>query len=151
MSKITDKIEKIALPVVEEAGCELWDVEYVHEAGTWFLRIYLDKEDGISINDCETVSRALDPILDEEDPIPDSYVFEVSSAGCDRIIRKPEHYAKCIGKTVDVKLYKPLNGRKTIVGALEEYSNGDIKIIEAEEVIELKKNEIAQTRLHVEI
>ena len=77
MSKLTEKIAAIAAPVVEEEGCSLWDVEYVREAGTWYLRIFIDKEDGVSIDDCERISRRLDPILDEEDPIAESYVFEV--------------------------------------------------------------------------
>ena len=83
MSKITDKVTELARDVVNEAGCSLWDVEYVREAGTWYLRVYIDKEGGVSINECETISRALDPILDEADPIPDSYVFEVGSAGAE--------------------------------------------------------------------
>ena len=83
MSRITDKVSLLARPVVEEAGCTLWDVEYVREAGTWYLRVYIDKDGGVSIDDCERISRELDPILDEADPIPDSYVFEVGSAGAE--------------------------------------------------------------------
>ena len=81
MAKITELTAKLALPVVEEAGCELWDVEYVREAGSWFLRIYIDKEGGVDILDCEKVSRALSDLLDEADPIEGSYTLEVSSAG----------------------------------------------------------------------
>ena len=77
MSKITDKVSAIAKPIVEEEGCSLWDVEYVREAGSWYLRIYIDKVGGVDIDDCERISRRLDPVLDEADPIPDSYVFEV--------------------------------------------------------------------------
>ena len=84
MAKITELTAKLALPVVEEAGCELWDVEYVREAGSWFLRIYIDKEGGVDILDCEKVSRALSDLLDEADPIEGSYTLEVSSAGADR-------------------------------------------------------------------
>ena len=92
MSKITDKVSALAVPVVEQAGCTLWDVEYVREAGTWYLRIYIDKEGGVSIDDCEHISRALDPILDEADPIPDSYVFEVGSAGIERELKRPRDF-----------------------------------------------------------
>lgn len=81
MSKVTETVTALAAPVAAELGLELWDVEYVREAGQWFLRVYIDKDGGVSINDCEALSRALDPVLDEADPIPDSYVFEVSSAG----------------------------------------------------------------------
>ena len=82
--KITDKVASFARPVVEQLGCKLWDVEFVREAGQWYLRLYIDKDGGVNITDCEAVSRALDPVLDAEDPIPESYTFEVSSAGLER-------------------------------------------------------------------
>ena len=85
MSKITDIVRALAQPVAEAQNCEIWDVEYVKEAGSRYLRVYIDKADGVSIQDCEQFSRALDPILDEADPIPDSYIFEVSSAGAERV------------------------------------------------------------------
>lgn len=94
MSKITEKVEALAKPVVEEAGCELWDVEYVREAGSWYLRVFIDKEGGVSIEDCERISRKLDPILDENDPIPDSYVFEVGSAGAERELKRPSDFER---------------------------------------------------------
>ena len=87
MAKVTDAVAALALPVVEGAGCALWDVEYVKEAGTWFLRVYIDKEGGVSIDDCEAVSRPLSDLLDEADPIEGSYTFEVSSAGADRALK----------------------------------------------------------------
>ena len=93
MSKITDLTAQLARPVVEENGCTLWDVEYVKEAGSWYLRVYIDKETGVSIDDCEAVSRTLSDLLDEADPIQDAYTFEVSSAGADRALKKPEHFA----------------------------------------------------------
>ncbi len=89
MKKITDIISALAEPVVQKHGCELWDVEYVKETGGWFLRVYIDREDGVSIEHCEAVSRELDPILDACDPIPDSYTFEVSSAGAERTLKRP--------------------------------------------------------------
>ena len=128
MSKITDIVWKLAEPVAEQAGVEIWDVEYVKEAGQWFLRVFLDKEGGISINDCETVSRQLDPILDEEDPIPDSYVFEVSSAGVERALKRQSDFERFMGSLVAVKLYSPRDGRKEFVGNLKEYNNGDVTI-----------------------
>ena len=93
MAKVTDAVAQLALPYVEAAGCTLWDVEYVKEAGEWFLRVYIDKADGVSIEDCEAVSRPLSDKLDEADPIEGSYTFEVSSAGADRVLKKPEHFA----------------------------------------------------------
>ena len=84
MSRLTDQVAALALPIVEEEGCTLWDVEYVKEAGSWYLRVFIDREGGVSIEDCERISRRLDPVLDEADPIPESYIFEVGSAGADR-------------------------------------------------------------------
>lgn len=89
MAKVTDTVAELARPYVEQAGCTLWDVEYIKEAGEWFLRVYLDKEGGVSIDDCEAVSRPLSDALDEADPIAGSYTFEVSSAGLDRPLRPP--------------------------------------------------------------
>lgn len=128
MSKITDIVSEIALPVVEGLCCELWDVEYVSEAGQWYLRIYIDKPEGVSINDCEAVSRAMDPILDERDPIATSYIFEVSSAGLERTLKKPEHFERFIGEHVEVKLYKPQNGSKLFNGTLKRHDKGDVTI-----------------------
>lgn len=147
MSKITEKVEAIAKPIVEDEGCELWSVEYVKEAGTWYLRVFIDKECGVDILDCERISRRLDPILDEEDPIPDSYVFEVGSAGAERELKRPSDFEKFMGSEVEVKLYQPYQGRKSVVGKLEEYSEGDVTV----SGILLKKAQIAQVKLHISI
>lgn len=147
MSKISDKVEALARPVVEEEGCKLWSVEYIKEAGTWYLRIFIDKDGGVGIADCEAISRRLDPILDEADPIPESYVFEVGSAGAERELKRPSDFEQFIGSDVEVKLYQPYEGRKTLVGTLEEYNDGNIIV----SGVELKKEQIAQVRLHVTI
>ena len=147
MSKISDKVEALARPVVEEEGCKLWSVEYIKEAGTWYLRIFIDKDGGVGIADCEAISRRLDPILDEADPIPDSYNFEVCSAGLERQLKRPSDFEQFIGSDVEVKLYQPYEGRKTLVGTLEEYNDGNITV----SGVELKKEQIAQVRLHVTI
>jgi len=151
MSKITDRVTALAEPIVADLGCEIWDVEYVREAGTWYLRLYIDKEGGVNINDCEAVSRAMDPVLDEEDPIPDSYVFEVSSAGCERELKTPEHFEKMKGEEVEVRLYKAVDGKKTFVGQLESYDGGDVSIRTDTETIRFDKKDIAQVRLHITI
>ena len=119
MSKIAEKVAELARPVVEEEGCRLWDVEFVREAGERYLRLYIDKAGGVSIDDCERISRRLDPLLDEADPIPESYVFEVSSAGAERVLKRPSDFEEFIGSFVEVKLYQPVNGRKAVVGTLE--------------------------------
>lgn len=147
MSKISDKVEALARAVVEEEGCKLWSVEYIKEAGTWYLRIFIDKDGGVGIADCEAISRRLDPILDEADPIPESYVFEVGSAGAERELKRPSDFEQFIGSDVEVKLYQPYEGRKTLVGTLEEYNDGNITV----SGVELKKEQIAQVRLHVTI
>lgn len=147
MSKISDKVEALARPVVEEEGCKLWSVEYIKEAGMWYLRVYIDKDGGVGIADCEAISRRLDPILDEADPIPESYVFEVGSAGAERELKRPSDFEQFIGSDVEVKLYQPYEGRKTLVGTLEEYNDRYITV----SGVELKKEQIAQVRLHVTI
>ena len=149
MAKVTELVSALAAPLVEEAGCPLWDVEYVREAGQWFLRVYIDKEEGVSINDCEAVSRPLSDALDEADPIEGSYVLEVSSAGADRPLKKPEHFAAFQGAEVEVRLYRAVDGRKDHVGTLSGYENGDVTIETAEGPRTFVKKDVAQTRLYV--
>ena len=95
-------------------GCTLWDVEYVREGGEWFLRLYIDKDGGVDISDCEAISRAVDPILDEKDPVPDSYNFEVCSAGLERQLKRPSDFAQFMGASVSVKLFRPVERREGI-------------------------------------
>lgn len=147
MSKVTEKVEALARPVIEDEGCELWSVEYVREAGSWYLRVFIDKDGGVGIDDCERISRRLDPILDEADPIPYSYVFEVGSAGAERELKRPSDFEKFMGSEVEVKLYQPYEGKKSLVGKLEAYENGDITISS----VQLRKSQIAQVKLHVSI
>jgi ribosome maturation factor RimP len=151
LSKITETISELAEPVVKDCGCELWDVEYVREAGSWYLRIYIDKEGGVSINDCEAVSQALDPILDEKDPIPDSYTFEVSSAGLERALRRPSDFERFMGSYIAVRLYTSKNGSKEHVGYLTAYNDGDITIKDKKGTEStFTKNEVAGVRLRIE-
>ena len=145
MAKVIDTVAALAAPVVERWGCTLWDVEYVREAGEWYLRVYIDKEGGVSIDDCEAVSRPLSDLLDEADPIPEGYIFEVSSAGLDRVLRKPEHFEKCLGQQVDVKLYRSQAGSKEYTGALTGYQDGDVLVDDRR----FEKKDVAQVRLHV--
>ena len=149
MSKITEKVSALARPVVEEEGCSLWDVEYLREAGTWYLRIYIDKEGGVSIDDCERISRRLDTLLDEADPIPESYVFEVGSAGAERELKRPSDFEQFLGSEVEVRLYKPMNGCKSYVGLLRGYESGDVSIERAGELLRFSAPQIAQVHLHV--
>ena len=151
MSKLTDRIAELARPHVEAEGCSLWDVEYVREAGTWYQRIFIDKEGGLSIDDCERISRRLDPVLDEEDPIPDSYVFEVGSAGADRELKRPGDFEQFMGSEVDVRLYQPVDGSKLYTGTLCGYDNGRVSIDCGGKSRSFDKSQLAQVRLHVKI
>jgi len=149
MSKITDTVWKLSKPVAESLGCEIWDVEYVKEAGTRVLRIYIDKEGGVGIGDCEALSRAMDPILDEADPIPESYTFEVSSAGAERILRRPSDFARFMGDNVEVKLYRAVDGRKSCVGRLLAYEDGAVTIAAGTQELHFEKEQVAQVRLRI--
>lgn len=150
MKKVTELTAELALPLVEAAGCTLWDVEYVREAGTWYLRVFLDAPEGVSIDQCEAVSRPLSDALDEADPIQGSYVLEVGSAGADRALKKPEHFAQCMGQEVDVKLYRPREGSKLFTGVLTGYEAGAVTIeVPGGEEMTFDKKETALVRLHL--
>ena len=150
--KITELVAEVAAPVAQEQGCTLWDVEYVKEAGSWYLRVYIDKETGVSIDDCEAVSRALDPMLDakEFDDMP-SYTLCVSSAGMSRRLKRPEHFQAFMGQTVAVGFYKPMNGMKQIEGTLAGYDNGAVTLEVNGEQTVYEPKDIAAVRLAVEI
>lgn len=150
MAKVTEMATALAEPLVAQCGCTLWDVEYVKEAGTWFLRLFIDKEGGISTADCEAVSRPFSEALDEADPIEGSYVMEVSSAGSDRVLKKPEHFAAFLETQVDVKLYRAREGKKELTGTLKGYEGGDVTLDLGGETLTLEKKDVAQVRLHVE-
>lgn len=148
--KITDQVAEFSRPVVEEKGCTLWDVEYVREGAEYFLRLYIDKVGGVSIDDCEAVARAIDPILDEKDPIANSYHFEVCSAGLERALKRPGDFAQFMGSPILVKLYRPRNGLKEIPGILRGYDNGRVTVEAGKEIITFEKSEVALVRLRVE-
>lgn len=149
MAKVTEAVAQLAQPIVEAQGCTLWDVEYVKEAGVWYLRLYIDKPGGVSINDCEAVSRPVSDKLDEVDPIEGSYTFEVSSAGCDRALKKPEHFAACLGSEVEVKLYRAHDGKKDWVGVLSAYDGEAVTLTTPAGEKVFNKQDVAQTRLYV--
>ena len=148
--KVTEQVWQFAEPVVKELGCSLWDVEYVREGADWFLRLYIDKEGGVDINDCEAVSRAVDPILDEKDPIADSYHFEVCSAGLERVLKRESDFVQFMESTVLVKLYRPRDGQKEFVGKLTGYEDGNVTLTVGEHTVEFTKAEVALVRLYVE-
>jgi len=148
--KVTELVASFAEPIVKQHGCELWDVEYVREGSEYFLRLYLDKEGGVDINDCEAISRAVDPILDEKDPIPESYHFEVCSAGLERALKRPGDFERFMGSPITVKLYRPHNGLKEFPGILRGYEEGRVTVEAGKETITFEKSQVALVRLRVE-
>lgn len=117
-ASVAEVVTALAQPLADELGYVLWDVEYVREGADYYLRITIDSEAGITIDDCERFSRAIDPVIDEADPITDSYHLEVSSPGIERELKTPEHIAACLGETVEARLFAPLNGTRVHRGTL---------------------------------
>ena len=131
MSKREDfeqRTEELLIPILEKYDFELVDVEYVKEAGTWYLRAYIDKPGGIAINDCEVVSRELSDLLDQKDFIDDSYILEVSSPGLGRPLKKERDFARSIGAEVEIRTYRMVEGRKEFTGVLEEYDSESVTV-----------------------
>lgn len=152
MAKVTDVVRALALPAVEQCGCTLWDVEYVKEAGVWYLRLYIDKPEGVAIDDCVAVDRLVSPLLDEADPIEGSYTFEVSSAGMERPLRLPEHFAACMGQEVEVRLYRAREGKKDWVGVLSDYDDqGSVTLTTPAGAQTFEKKDIAQVHLYARV
>lgn len=120
---------EIAEPIAKSLGYELWDVRFEKEGANWYLRIFIDKEDGISINDCVDMSHAIDKPLDEADPIEQSYCLEVCSPGLERDLKRDSHFEKCIGEKIMVKLIRPVDGQREFKGTLESYDNGNFELL----------------------
>lgn len=142
------KTEELILPIIEEKNFELVDVEYVKEGGTWYLRAYIDKEGGITVNDCEDVSRRMNERLDAEDYIPDAYIFEVSSPGLGRPLKKEKDYMRSMGKRLEIRTYRAINHEKEFYGILKEYDADSVTVVtDEEEEMKFAKSEIALIRL----
>ena len=144
------KAEALLSPIVESNGFELVDVEYVKEAGNWYLRGYIDKPGGITVNDCETVSRAFSDRLDEDDFIEDSYIMEISSPGLDRPLKKEKDFARSIGKLVEIRTYRPIEKQKEFCGELTAYGNNSVTIDEEGTPRTFDKKDIALVRLAID-
>ena len=140
--------EQLLLPIIESNGFELVDVEYVKEAGTWYLRAYIDKPGGITVNDCELVSRTFSDILDEKDYIEDTYIFEVSSPGLGRPLKKEKDFARSLGEEVEVRTYRAIDRQKEFIGILKEYDKDTVTIeYDDEESKTFNREDIALIRL----
>ncbi len=141
------RTEALLLPLMEEFGFELVDVEYVKEGGSWNLRAYIDKEGGITVNDCEAVSRRMNDLLDEEDFIDESYIFEVSSPGLGRPLKKEKDYIRSMGKELEIRTYRAIDREKEFFGVLTAYTEDTVTIVSGEEERTFDKKDIALIRL----
>lgn len=142
------RTEELITPITRRMNFELVDVEYVKEGGTWYLRAYIDKEGGITVNDCEAVAREMNEILDKEDFVEDSYVFEVSSPGLGRPLKKEKDYIRSMGKEVEIRTYRAINREKEFYGVLSAYDEKTVTIeTEAGENMTFEKSDIALIRL----
>ena len=139
--------ETLLEPIVTELGFELVDVEYVKEGGTWYLRAYIDKEGGITVNDCEAVAREMNEILDREDFVEDSYVFEVSSPGLGRPLKKEKDYKRSMGKELEIRTYRAINREKEFYGILKSYDENSVTIENEDGEQTFQKSDIALIRL----
>lgn len=122
-------VKKLAAPVLQQQGLSLWDLRFEKEGIDWCLTFFIDKEGGVDLNDCENFSRAMSDILDEADPIEQSYYLQVFSPGVQRKLTRPEHFAECMGENVLVKLIRPLNGQREYAGKLQQYENNEVTIL----------------------
>ncbi len=146
MAKIEDKVENLIKTKVQELGYNLYDVEYVKEGKDYFLRVYIDKDNGITLDDCEIVSNGITEILDNADYIKEQYFLEVSSPGVERILKKDKHLKSNIGANVQVKLFKPLDGKKQYEGILKDFDSDNIKIETSSQILEIERQNIGQIK-----
>ncbi|MBQ8146907.1 MAG: ribosome maturation factor RimP [Clostridia bacterium] len=146
---IVTKVTPIAQGIADELGYIVWDIDYVKEGTEWFLRIDIDKDGGVGIEDCEKFSRAIDPVLDEENPIEEAYTLQISSPGVEREIKNDFHLEHCIGETVQVRLYAPLNGFKEYIGELISY-NEDSLVLDVDERVEIPRKAIGKMNIYFE-
>ena len=148
MASIEEKVEVLVRPIIEDLGYELYDVEYTKEGKNYFLRIFIDKKEGIDLNDCEKVNNEINSLLDEADYIKDQYFLEVSSPGIERVLRKDEHLEESIGKEINIKLFqKDETNKKEHRGILEKFDKESITIKEQENKIKIERKKIAQIKV----
>ena len=148
--KTAETVDYIVRSTVESLGFELCDVEFAKEAGNWVLTLYIDREGGVTIDDCETVSHAVDPILDMADPIPQSYYLSVSSPGIDRPLKKDADFRRNLGKKIEIRLYAPKDGKKEYAGVLKEFTDDSLTITDGEKTISILRREAALVRPYIE-
>lgn len=148
--KTVDTVRALLESHVESMGYELYDVEYAKEAEGFVLTLYIDSPNGITLDDCEKVSRAVDPILDEHDPIKEAYYLSVSSVGLDRPFKIDRDYERNLGKDIDIKLYAPINGKKTLTAKLVSFDGDNITVGHDKKTDVIPRKSLAQVRLHID-
>ncbi len=148
--KLTDKVFELVEPTVNSLGYELYEVEYQKEFDNWVLTLYIDSPKGVSLDDCEIVSNAVDPILDEADPIEQAYYLSVSSLGIDRPLKIDKDFARNLGKMIDIKLYAAMNGKKELTGTLTEYDKDTFTIETKLGNITIERKKAALVRPHID-
>ena len=146
MAGVAEKVFTLIKETVEAEGVTLWDVRFVKEGASHYLRVFIDKPEGICIDDCTAVSHAIDPVIDEADPIDVSYYLEVCSPGLGRQLVREEHFTASVGKPVRIKLFKAIDGKKEIVGALKKY-DGTFTVVTENGEVTLQKSEVAKINL----
>lgn len=146
MARIEEKVESLVSDKIKELGYELYDVEYVKEGKEYYLRIYIDKEEGIDLNDCELVSNSITEILDKEDYIKEQYFLEISSPGIERVLKKDKHLQANIEKNISIKLFKPQEGQKQFIGILKKFDDKILTIEINQNLIEIERTNIAQIK-----
>jgi ribosome maturation factor RimP len=144
--KVEDIVHELAKPIIDRNNFELVEIEFKKEGPDWYLRVYIDKEGGITIDDCKSVSEELSDLLDEADPIDQSYIFEVSSPGIDRPLKTDRDYEKNNGKLIEIKLFSPLDGKKVIEGILKGHIADEVQIEVEGKMLQIKKSSIALIR-----
>ena len=141
------KVFQIAKPLADELGLDIWDICFEKEGASWYLRVFIDKQDGVTIEDCENLTRPLNKLLDEDDFIKQSYIFEVGSAGLERELKSEEHFKKSVGEKVTVRLIRPFNNQKEFVGTLSDFDKDTLSIVSEDTEISFTFNEVAFVKL----
>lgn len=148
--QVTEAVEKLAKPILEQEGLELVDIEYKKEGTQWFLRIFIDREERpVDLDDCSRVSEKLSDVLDEADPIPGAYILEVSSPGAERPLKKEKDFHKAVGKNVHITTYEPIEGQKVFDGVLTQYDGTQLTVQEKKKSFQIPIEKVAKARLSV--
>ena len=147
MANSAERVYELIKDAVEAEGVRLWDVRFLREGASWYLRVFIDKPEGISIDDCTNVSHAIDPIIDEADPIDVSYYLEVCSPGIERELTRSRHYEESLGKQVRLKLYRAYDGKKEITGTLEDVTEENVTLVTEGNALTVERKNISKANL----